>query len=79
MVGNNNIFKLAPWPPLGVCQWGLSLSSGAFLLLQSINLLCDVIPDFHERHLTKCHTSALSQVITHTGIGAHTWAIYVLD
>ncbi len=24
------------------------------------------IPDFHERHLTKCHTSALSQVITHT-------------
>ncbi len=26
------------------------------------------IPDFHERHLTKCHTWTLSQVITHTGL-----------
>ncbi len=29
------------------------------------------ISDFHEWHLTKCHTSALSQVITHTAVYRH--------
>ncbi len=36
------------------------------------------IPDFHERHLTKFHTWALSQVITHTGDSFCLW-LYVIQ